>query len=650
MLQQQLTDLDFDTYFDVSTIQSAQQQQQTQQMFDQSTQQAIHSNQQSNNIAHFPQQQFFMPQQQQQHQPPQTQAFEAFDWCFKQQQQQQQQQNHRQQRTASSTPATTPGNTSPNHHNGPDYFYSAQQQSNPAMHVPLDMPSRFDFNLHRPSAIVKEEQLNYGFDNNSSLMCSLRNESSTTITVSNSTPVNMINKNNSGISTPMSEMTFPETPQSRHSSSESNSPSPVSASVNVTPFVAISPPLVNAFAAIDQWGKNIDKGRSTLTHDFIIIFFSLTNHSNVTVAISGCTDKIKEEDNHEVRHWRRTIRSDSVASNTSNMVAAAVAAVAARSTPRSPVETGRQLKKVAHNAIERRYRNNINDRIRDLKNVVPALYKAKIREKRNPNSKSGFEDEDSSDEESNNPSNTVSSGGDEDNDGEIVDGVEVAKKLNKATILHKATEYIHHLKHTNELTRRENQVLQQILAQMPGGAKVLARFQMQKSDFEQAEQQRILTERRELMERERAERQRMLRERAAQRAALAELLPKPERRPYRRRAKKQQHQEETQQKQQNDNKIDDCNNASSPTDKYINEEQQTNTTIESDGSLSDTADTPNNKMLMAMFLCLTLVSPLAFENTTENTQYHRARVLSSQKPQQIELTLTNSAPFTLDLR
>lgn len=334
------------------------------------------------------------------------------------------------------------------------------------------------------------------------------------------------------------------------------------------------------------------------------------------------------------------------------MVAAAVAAVAASSTPRSPIETGRQLKKVAHNAIERRYRNNINDRIRDLKNVVPALYKAKIREKRNPNSKGGFDDEDSSDEESNNPSNNASSGGDEDNDGEIVDGVEVAKKLNKATILHKATEYIHHLKHTNELTKRENQVLQQILAQMPGGTKVLARFQMQKNDFEQAEQQRVLNERRELMERERTERQRMLRERAAQRAALAELLPKPERRPYRRRARKQQQQEETQQNLQNDkdNKMNESSIASTPADKCLtNSEQQKNTIIESDGTLSDTTDTSNNKALMAMFLCLTLVSPLAFENTTENSQYQHARVLTSEKTRQNNL-LTNNSPFTLDLR
>lgn len=275
MLQQQLTDLDFDTYFDVSTIQSAQQQ--PQQMFDQNRQQSIHSNQQSNNIAHLPQQQYFMPQQQQQHQPPQSQAFDTFDWCFKQQQHQQQQ--HLQQQSTSGTPAITPGNISSNLHDGPDYFYSAQQQSNPAMSVPTDMPARFDFNQqHRPSIMVKEEQMNYVFDDNSSLVCSLRNEDTATIPVNNSVSVND-NSNNNGLSTPMSETTFPETPPSRHSSSESNLPSPVSTSVNVTPCGALSPPLLNAFAAIDQWGKNIDKGRFILLHmtSFSAFSHGLTN-------------------------------------------------------------------------------------------------------------------------------------------------------------------------------------------------------------------------------------------------------------------------------------------------------------------------------------------------------------------------------------
>jgi hypothetical protein len=184
------------------------------------------------------------------------------------------------------------------------------------------------------------------------------------------------------------------------------------------------------------------------------------------------------------------------------------------------VENGRQLKKVAHNAIERRYRNNINDCIHELKNVVPALYRAKIKEK-----SSGDDSDDDEDD----------IGGDEP---EIVDGVEIAKKLNKATILHKATQYILHLKYANSLAEKENQVLQQIISQMPDGDKVLNHFLNQKAEFQQSEQRRLAHERKFNAEREKIERQRILRERAAQRAALAELLPKQSRRPYRRHAKK----------------------------------------------------------------------------------------------------------------
>ncbi|KAF7728746.1 hypothetical protein EC973_005584 [Apophysomyces ossiformis] len=252
------------------------------------------------------------------------------------------------------------------------------------------------------------------------------------------------------------------------------SPSGSTSSSSLTSPLMPDQPLTAAFATIDQWQPGI---------------------------------KVKLEPNqdgstsdHETRHWRKSKRTSY------------------DSSPGRSLEPGLQLKKVAHNAIERRYRNNINDRIRDLKNVVPALYKAKIKEK-------GQHDDDDDDSSSDSE--------------EIVDGVEVAKKLNKATILRKATEYITFLKHNNELADRENQILQQILAQMPGGLKVLGRFQAQKREFEKAEQERLARERKEATERERAERQRVLRERAAQRAALAQLIPKPERRPYRRRAKKQ---------------------------------------------------------------------------------------------------------------
>ncbi|CAG8734027.1 26963_t:CDS:2 [Dentiscutata erythropus] len=41
--------------------------------------------------------------------------------------------------------------------------------------------------------------------------------------------------------------------------------------------------------------------------------------------------------------------------------------------PNSKTLTNKQQKKIAHNVIERRYRNNINERINELKNVVPAF-------------------------------------------------------------------------------------------------------------------------------------------------------------------------------------------------------------------------------------------------------------------------------------
>lgn len=313
------------------------------------------------------------------------------------------------------------------------------------------------------------------------------------------------------------------------------------------------------------------------------------------------------EDYRETRDCTKTIRSDSTTSSTTDLVAAAIATVTARTTAQTPMMPGRQLKKVAHNAIERRYRNNINDRISELKKVVPALNQAKNREKK-WNSSDKDEDESADDENEENA-------GDDD----IIEGVEVARKLNKATILHKATDYIHHLKHTNELAEQENQALQQILAQLPGGAKVLAHFQVQKCGYQQAEQQRLLTERKEAMEHERNERQRMLRERAAQRAVLAELFPKQERRPYSRRAKKQ--------------KID-IKVKTSPQNHAYSSEQD----IQSEDS-NTTPTNSNNKSFLALFMCIAMTSPSFERNRTGS--HASARVMSH--PQQF---MAQSFPST----
>ncbi|KAI8826115.1 uncharacterized protein EV422DRAFT_617110 [Fimicolochytrium jonesii] len=116
-------------------------------------------------------------------------------------------------------------------------------------------------------------------------------------------------------------------------------------------------------------------------------------------------------------------------------------------------------RKVAHNAIERRYRNNINDRITELRSVVPALNGPKIRDakgsKRNrPEDESSSEDED---------------------EGELIDGVPAAKKLNKATILKKSTEYILHLKSSNDIVLDQNAKFREIIRSL-GGAEILRQF------------------------------------------------------------------------------------------------------------------------------------------------------------------------------
>lgn len=180
------------------------------------------------------------------------------------------------------------------------------------------------------------------------------------------------------------------------------------------------------------------------------------------------------------------------------------------------------FKKVAHNAIERRYRNNINDRIRELQQVVPALCRDEDRERQSTHHRS---DDDDSEEELE----------------EEEDGIPVAKKLNKATILQKATEYIHYLKYSQQLLRQENDMLQHIIQSLPGGEPLLTQFLIDKQRFDQAEKDRRLKERKIALQQQRINHQRMLKERAAQRAALMS----PEERQRRRRRSSQQKKKST---------------------------------------------------------------------------------------------------------
>jgi len=93
------------------------------------------------------------------------------------------------------------------------------------------------------------------------------------------------------------------------------------------------------------------------------------------------------------------------------------------------------IKKTAHNMIEKRYRTNLNDKIALLRDSVPSLRVMT----RKCSRAEGQDDKD----------------GDEDME-EDLQGLTPAHKLNKATVLSKATEYIGHLEKRNKHLQKEN--------------------------------------------------------------------------------------------------------------------------------------------------------------------------------------------------
>ncbi|KAL5614282.1 hypothetical protein BROUX41_004392 [Berkeleyomyces rouxiae] len=99
-------------------------------------------------------------------------------------------------------------------------------------------------------------------------------------------------------------------------------------------------------------------------------------------------------------------------------------------------------KKTTHNMIEKRYRNNLNDKIAALRDAIPAMRVMVHRletQMLTGNTNGEFpEDDDAMDHE------------------EDLDGLEPANKVNKATILSKATEYISHLEAKNKSLAAEN--------------------------------------------------------------------------------------------------------------------------------------------------------------------------------------------------
>ncbi|KAK6462993.1 hypothetical protein DFJ63DRAFT_312317 [Scheffersomyces coipomensis] len=123
---------------------------------------------------------------------------------------------------------------------------------------------------------------------------------------------------------------------------------------------------------------------------------------------------------------------------------------------------GRPRVKSAHNVIEQRYRNKINDKFTALQESVPTLKILARRKQRQllrqqENGGNGDEDLDSSEEDNDFDGHGY---GDDPNE-EIIDleGLEPARKLNKGTILAKSIEYIKFLELKNDRIRQENNEL-----------------------------------------------------------------------------------------------------------------------------------------------------------------------------------------------
>ncbi|KAH8752101.1 helix-loop-helix DNA-binding domain-containing protein [Hyaloscypha finlandica] len=122
--------------------------------------------------------------------------------------------------------------------------------------------------------------------------------------------------------------------------------------------------------------------------------------------------------------------------------------------------SSRPVKKTAHNMIEKRYRTNLNDKIAALRDSVPSL-------------------------------RVMGKKGSRGELHEDLQGLTPAHKLNKATVLSKATEYIAHLEKRNRYLVKENAALKsrvdafEILVmsrQQPGQQQMQVQAQAQKRE------------------------------------------------------------------------------------------------------------------------------------------------------------------------
>ncbi|KAL1943867.1 hypothetical protein VTO73DRAFT_3685 [Trametes versicolor] len=119
----------------------------------------------------------------------------------------------------------------------------------------------------------------------------------------------------------------------------------------------------------------------------------------------------------------------------------------------APTQTVIGRPKTSHTTIERRYRTNLNARITGLKQSVPALRVLELK----AGEPSPYDD-------------VVDTRG-------FVDGVKVARKMSKANILGKATEYIRVLKKREGRLKREQDGLKSLVSGLVGGPALLKEWE-----------------------------------------------------------------------------------------------------------------------------------------------------------------------------
>lgn len=181
-------------------------------------------------------------------------------------------------------------------------------------------------------------------------------------------------------------------------------------------------PAQTSTAAMDEWSTRSQRRRSDVDAPI----------REPRVSEEGCMRDVKRNSSVQQQSPRKRKSVSSVAGSSSSW----------RSSTSSPPPV-LQPRRATHNMIEKRYRTNLNDKIAALRDAVPSL---RVMVHRMEREVEGLDEADLLAE------------------AESLGGLAPAHKLNKATVLSKATEYIAHLERNNAALMRENSHLRNRVA------------------------------------------------------------------------------------------------------------------------------------------------------------------------------------------